>query len=655
MQQNATRHGGPRTPVTSPSHLSRQISLLLLACLVLAGCPPRRSGRRAQAPCDSDERRVCLSRCAEASGEGGACTPGRDECSPGYRPCREGFACARRDDRPQEGVCRQQPSIFCDPDAPRGSATNLCADNSFCMRYGTEAAVRSGAACEVTPRLNIPPEQIRGVCSRGRLEGEACDGDWSRTLQQTGPGRRPVCSACAPGLVCWNGHCRRPCRPEDGGLGNCPPDEQTSLFRTTWQCVEQTGRLTPSDAPVTMRLCTVGVPHLAPCEVPPELPPQAMSLASVCAQPGDVCRRTPDQTGSTEGSTATCCGRPTFERANGADCREDRDCCGMILPGLGLVSRCCRSANEPGCRAAGQCAGCGPGTDVPCCQPDGRGCAEGQTCLTPQDVTMRDEARCIDCGGEGGPCCRRGDARTCGSGLICSDRPGETPTGDRCERCGESWQRCCPDGGCAPGNVCVDGQCRPCGGSMQYCCPDGGCAEGRVCVGGICRSPSCGQNGQVCCEGQRCSNAYLRCVGEGEGRCVQQCGLIGLPCCGTPPERGWVSDGLCFGRSACDFSFRCSGCGRDGEPPCRNASPPCDRGFFPDWSRDICRQCGQRGQPCCPEGSPCVSGLGCSPSERTCQPCGQDGQPCCANGPRCVNERQGTQCAGGLCLQPPPE
>lgn len=546
----------------------RGICLMVVAGIVLIGCPPR---QRRAGPCPSDQKRVCLSRCVTPSAINGPCTPGRNECEADYRPCQQGLACERQAANPTVGVCKQLPSLFCNPSVPPGSPENLCNDGFFCARYGTSAQVATQLACLITPNLNLPANQLRGICSRGRVEGESCDGDWSQTLLPLGSGQRPVCSACAPGLVCWNRQCRRPCRTDAGGLRNCVPDEETELFSTHWDCVPRTGRLTPSETSVTAPLCQVCVPGRAPCRLPPELLAQSRTRnpTDVCCDPGAVCRLPLDLTGETLAIDAfpTCCQPPAYDRIDGGVCRDDNDCCPLIqIEPFGVVIRkCCSSPNEPGCRRSPsdppnsytrRCAGCGPGTRVPCCDPSGLGCSEGQTC-----VGSGDQARCLLCGTRNLPCCRRGNVRTCNDDTLgCFDRPGEEPSGDRCLPCGEEAGRCCP--------------------------------------------------------GRRCSAEHLRCEGEGEGQCRAFCGLPGLPCCGLGRTTFLAS---CVGRLNCNSDGRCgTACGGNGQPGC-NFGEPCDPGFGRDPQTGLCG-CGRYLQPCCAREPRCVDdGQGNACERGTCR------------------------------------
>lgn len=290
----------------------------------------------------------------------------------------------------------------------------------------------------------------------------------------------------------------------------------------------------------------------------------------------------------------------------------------MIDPTWGRLSGCCTSEAQPGCRPSnvGRCAGCGPETGIPCCDRSGRGCTEGQTC-----VGDGDEAACIPCGEANGPCCRRNDERRCDGDLTCFDRPGQTPTGDVCLRCGSAKERCCPDGSCAPGHACADGRCLPCGG-----------------------------RGQACCDGRQCSGEYDRCEGPGRGVCAQRCGAVGQPCCGERGGAGYIG-GLCFGDnvSCAPRTFTCYSCGRNGQPAC-SREPICDQGLGRVPVSGICRPCGGQGQPCCAASSPlpCHAGFTCN-HVGLCVPCGQADQPCCATGPPCV---EGTSCEDGFCQRP---
>src|SRR5207253_5813296 len=127
---------------------------------------------------------------------------------------------------------------------------------------------------------------------------------------------------------------------------------------------------------------------------------------------------------------------------------------------------CCTSADEQGCtqQTIQRCAGCGPGTHVPCCDQSGRGCRDGETC-----VGSGDTASCAPCGFLNSPCCRRGNETTCSSDLACFRRS-DSPTGNRCEACGGANQQPCPDGSCHPGLRAVGDTCQPCGGPGPIRC-----------------------------------------------------------------------------------------------------------------------------------------------------------------------------------------
>jgi len=489
------------------------------------------------------------------------------------------------------GRCELAATPFCDPALPGGNGANLCPAGSFCARTGVPGEVSAGLACLTPPRLN-PPVTTRGVCQRALLEGERCDSDWTTAQQARATGVRAFCRACAPGLVCWNQVCRRTCRPGEGGIGNCVPDEQTANFNTLWSCEEQTGRFFPSERSALEPLCTVCTPHRTTCEIPPEFAAQSSNPArNVCCDPLDVCVPPLDVNGRRQDRAAECCRPATFQGTNGGVCTRDEDCCGVFALGL-RFSRCCTSPDQQGCRPenVGRCGGCGPGTGVSCCSPDGRGCRANEAC-----VGRGDEARCVPCGADRQPCCQGSNGKTCDGGLTCFDHP-ELPAGHRCERCGEAGEQCCPGNLCAGGHACVGGFCQP-----------------------------CGESNEICCEGRRCATRFHRCQGPGTGTCAQICGAIGQDCCG---ERGGSFTGprrpLCLDdRAECDGSFVCRHCGANGELGC-GGSPVCD------------------------------AGLGFSPTAGTCGPCGRRDQPCCAAEPRCFEDGEGTSCAGdGFCRRPP--
>jgi hypothetical protein len=469
---------------------------------------------------------------------------------------------------------------------------------------------------------------MTGICSAGGEEGATCQGDWAQALRPY-TAAPAFCAGCAPGLVCWNGSCRRPCRPEDGGLDNCIPNEQTQLFNTVWTCSLLTGYITPSAVQSEVPLCTVCAPHRLPCQLPEGLALQTRTPGGVCCVEGDVCARTLDLTNGTPlNEPPTCCKPATHGLTDGGLCSDDDDCCAALIPGLGLVQRCCPPSGGLGCRVAGRCAGCGPGTGIPCCNTSEHGCPAEQTCVGSYDA-----ATCIDCGHEFNPCCRRdGVAPFCsGDHVRCFSRPDEF-TGARCEHCGAANEQCCPGDGCDSGNVCDNGVCQPCGGRDQPCCDGGQCGgERRQCQGGV---------------------------------CVQQCGMDGLQCClPTDMRSGGPLRWFCLDRSNCNVTpttwpmppwTMCRACGANGQPVCDN-SPGCDAGLARHPTTGLCVTCGGDGQPACSSGAPpCGAGLARNSRTGLCATCGQYTQPCCPDEPRCGgSEGEGYCDFNGFCQRPP--
>lgn len=520
------------------------------------------------------------------------------------------------------GICEPPPSLFCNPGIPAGTPGNVCPPHSYCVSWGTPAQLAANQVCAQRPRLNLPADMLHGVCRRAEGEGERCDSEWTQAIQPLTAGERGDCLSCAPGLVCWNTVCRRPCRPEDGGLGNCPTDQQTAALTTQWTCSAQTGRrFQPPEQTATAQLCSVCVPDRAGCDVPPDLLQQSPNVLDACCDPNDVCARPLDLTNPQQQGQATCCKPPTRGDTNGGRCSQDQDCCSITTNIAGQqvhLERCCTSPDQQGCRPSniGRCAGCGPGTHVPCCNRDGAGCSASQTCIGSDDT-----AHCLACGNEGLSCCQRGDQHTCSAGLTCFQRPGQTPSGDRCERCGD------------------DG---------QQCCPGGGCGDGQQCIGGVCHF--CGEANEPCCNGRRCDESFLQCQGPDRGTCVQTCGATGLQCCGSRGGIFGPPRGFCLDRSDCDeHAFVCNHCGRGGEECC-DELPVCDAGLGCDSTSARCATCGGRGQPCCYVGDQPMCAMGFACRSGACTPCGSAGQPCCGVGPACAS---GTSCSSGICTPPP--
>lgn len=600
--------------------------LSVLAAASLVACHPM-PARLFPVSCPDGEVSVCLGHCVAPAAAGGACTPTRDECAAGFLPCQTGFACQASALFPVSGTCVPVPSLFCDPHQPANSAANLCLPGSYCVPLGTPEAVAAHTACFVTPRLAWPGgTPATGICRRGVGDGQACDSDWL-SATGPGPGGLPLCSACAPGLVCLNSICRRTCLPSEGGVGNCIPDLVTATAAIGWNCFGATGTTSPTGASASEPLCTACVAHLTPCAVPPDVLAQTHTgdPAHVCCDPNDVCPPPLHLPFGPVTIPGTCCRPPTFGDVDGGVCTTDADCCPLSANSIFPLVRCCRSADQPGCRAStvGRCGGCGPGTHIPCCRGDS--CGDGQTC-----VGQGDAAQCVPCGGDNMTCCS-GD--TCDEGLRCF--PGFQPLTRQCRVCGGVGQACCPDGSCAAGNSCVDGACQPCGTS-----------------------------GAPCCDGRTCNDSSLRCGGPGAGTCTQFCGGDGLPCCNLPllgsPDRS-----NCLDRNLCNRSTHtCHHCGSSGEPPCDTA-PICDFGI--GLSGGVCGPCGASGLVCCEPGSSeiCAAHLGCDPRNNHCADCGGVGQPCCPAVEQCCDSshsgcpgaactQPGTCCSSGVCEAPPP-
>ena len=86
--------------------------------------------------------------------------------------------------------------------------------------------------------------------------------------------------------------------------------------------------------------------------------------------------------------------------------------------------------------------------------------------------------------------------------------------------------------------VVDDGVCKPdCGENGEVCCAGNKCQNGLECAGGKCK-PDCGQDGEVCCAGNKCRNG-LECAG---GKCKPDCGENGEKPCASLGKCGkWLS------------------------------------------------------------------------------------------------------------------
>jgi len=627
-------------PHSARSFRVGRLSFILVGlALILSGCVRRiQPARQFAQLCPVGQVRVCFGRCQPGAPAGGECTVSRDECASGYRPCQQDLVCIPSGTDPAAGTCRPPPSLFCNPLVPSGSPGNNCPAESACVTVGTQAALQGGSVCVQRPVLNLSP-QPAGLCRRAQLEGEQCDSEWGSAILPVSVGQRGDCFPCAPGLMCWNTHCRRPCRPEDGGLGNCAPDAQTAEHASQWVCESQPGRR--FDPPLhpehvdTQPLCSVCVNPGQLCQLPPDSSQQALNPGNLCCDSRDFCLRPVNISNQSEEMPAVCSRPPARRGFLGGECTSDNDCGRIIVDIAGQrveVRHCCDASGGQGClpgpesASAGHCAGCGPGTGVPCCLPDGTGCPGNERC-----VGRDDNAVCISCGTTGSSCCNHGEV--CRQGLSCFDRPGATQTDDRCEACGAA-----PQPGSPP----------------QQCCPGNECHDGSTCIAGLCQF--CGERGEQCCNGRRCSEQFLACQGDGDGTCVQTCGAPGLQCCGTPGSIFGPPRGYCVGRAECDENqFTCSACGAQSQACCESGTR-CDAGLGCD-SSSHCVTCGGLDHPCCSVSTTpgqvsltCQLGLVCGNSGK-CVPCGGENQSCCSSVPACI--ANGTSCSSGICIRPP--
>jgi fibro-slime domain-containing protein len=213
--------------------------------------------------------------------------------------------------------------------------------------------------------------------------------------------------------------------------------------------------------------------------------------------------------------------------------------------------------------------------------------------------------------------------------------------------CGQPGTLCCDGNSCTGGGCCVSGICM---------------AQGSTCatLGGICSAGSCGNCGspsQSCCGAKPATGV---CTSSGTicsaGICAK-CGDLGKACC-TSASGG---DGTCNGPNAmCSGDNLCVACGTPGSACCSGNqcdNPGCcynhvctDEGSTCGASGGICQAgrcsaCGGASQPCC--ANVCYEGLLCKGG--TCTGCGGLGQACCTGGAGTCQTGMACTGSGGVC------
>ena len=167
---------------------------------------------------------------------------------------------------------------------------------------------------------------------------------------------------------------------------------------------------------------------------------------------------------------------------------------------------------------------------------------------TPQSRTTTCAGRCgsvvnncrkaVNC--DSCPVCQRCDSAT----ATC--QPDPALQGDACGQTGQVCQSngscACDAGSCESGTVCLNSTCEQCGVDGDPCCAGNTCRQAFfVCTpAGIC--VRCGREGEPCCANNICDSGRV-CV---SGTC-EPCGDIGDPCCtvGNPCFAGTCSSGTC--------------------------------------------------------------------------------------------------------------
>lgn len=630
--------------------------------------------------CPAGQVRTCLGRCATPAQLNQPCTLSATtiaECTVGFVPCAAGLACVAGPGSiaprcvpplPANGPPNQtQPGApqACDPSLGRGQATfgpnatlrsNACVNTNVCMRTFPSGSLAGQCVRIDTNAGGVPVPTQRG-CISPAIDGELCDSSWNQAIATAGVGAALTCRPCAPGLLCFNNRCERPCWGTPGtapfgytGLNTCVSDPTnlptnntpTAMCRPVYQAT------TPAEADagqvavfaiqatapnsvcancgLTRRQCspigfdareenigTVTVPALPPhpstlilAPHPSELRPWSFGAATTALVAPSA---------STGAAVVAGSGLVVPSRVNVTN---------RAATGVALV------ANPLCCTATDQCVNgsccvppAPPAGPVPACTSDADCC--------PFAVTYRTEA------GQPLPLGPPGDIRGVPrlTHKLCMSVSNASAGSDRTPHARDIWS--------AYANIQTTGCfARNCGGRGQPCCPPIAGLQQTRCNGGLacdgsdttCQ-PRCAQCDR-CPFGERCSSGFCRTIPAAE------CGRPNQPCCGPGVDPAAAPDGCndfaAAGRSFCAplVDTRC---------PAR---------------LQTCQGCGRLGQVCCPNMS-CDTGYNYRPLDGTggvgaltCQPpigCGGLGQPCCVlDGQQVCNDAFSLTCSGGRCV-----
>jgi hypothetical protein len=459
----------------------------ILAAVLFVACPPQHCQRTPSttAPpcsdpvtCTAEQLRVCINQCKPLASEGAECEP--DLCAPGGSVCERNLTCVRGADG--RATC-QRVSQECDPAQPPGSATNRCADGTYCRRLGTSEQAQRGEACEAPPAfIRDGQVTVPSLCSSFVAEGRVCDGDWEDVRRSTS-GTPAVCAPCEPGTRCVQlpGEsvrlCRRPCDPANPGAScpcgavQCVPGS-TAGSNFCERCAETGASCRATNPDRTLRCCDS----------------EAACTNGTCCRPrGRACTSNTQCCGTdrcTGGACSAC--TPTGGTASSADA-----CCpGLSLSGGRCVAPCstpagqsCSISGARGVCAQGRSEGCNERGEVICrattspssetcdnrdndcdgstdedlrqaCRVQPAGCTQEvagtQQCSGGRWGTCTPtETLCAICGSPGcgacyGQSCDPNDARSCGPNLYCQVLGGRP----FCERTPISVRTSCPPTGC---------------------------------------------------------------------------------------------------------------------------------------------------------------------------------------------------------------
>ncbi|MDY0061122.1 MAG: hypothetical protein RBU45_15045 [Myxococcota bacterium] len=613
-----------------------------------------------------------------------ACTlPEGAECGPLAR-------CFARGDDASSGVCL--PAEACDPgeveptacscEAVEGLATpGLCL--AGCWAHDPLACW--GASLDCVPRRDpayrlgtcvgqeTPCDPLGGTgCAPGAacrpVGGEALAGqaylcDRTAGALSEGGDCQEAPHACAAGLLCRAGVCRRLCRPGgDGCAGQVCNELGESLYLPTgtiglcgpgcgdgWCQGAENCATCPADcgacpAECGDALCVAG----ENCDTCPE----DCGPCSVCGQDGcqadETCESCPGDCGP--------CPRCGDEVCSGAeDCLSCPDDCGECVArcGDGTCSpvehciscpadcgECVESCGDGACTPAEGCDTC-PGDCGPCPDRCGDGlCQEEEGCARcPGDCPLLGAVGC-------GPACdpTAGVASGCPAGSACvPTRLGQLFLDPLLQGQGVCAQGCGADAACGAGQACLLLPGLDAAGLCRVACDPadgGGCPVGEVCLArphapasGVCLPSSPCRPGSACDPGGGLSACLALTEGSEQGVCLPGC-FAGEDCppgasCLLRSAPAW-HEGRCLGPEAgvaCDPLAQ-TGCGLD--QTCLVLGGPGIAGMAAICSGDTGLQ--QEGEDCLAGGA-CLPGLICHAGRctRTCAPAGPvlcPGGPC---------------------------